>query len=113
MREDLEKAKYLIYRYSHDWFIQLRLLASPDLEVALNLPSHNLSEQALIELLAQMFQENYLVATRRGTGLFTPSREDIKTALHEMPNSNELFYGYTSGAILEYKKLEKIYGERE
>ena len=112
MAENLDRAKYLIYRYAHDWFIQVRLLNSSELELALNLPVHGLATDDLLELLYEMFADKKLVASRRDTGLFTPSRNEISLALHETPNLNELFYGYTSGAVIEYNELDQLYGEQ-
>ncbi|WP_299944212.1 hypothetical protein [uncultured Microbulbifer sp.] len=107
----LKRAEYLIYGYAHDWYIQLRLLAAENLEEAINLPSHGLSDAELEQLLARMFREKCLVATSRDRGLFSPSRKELRSALTEPPSQDELFYGYTSAAVEKYEVLSQEFGD--
>jgi len=113
-----KRAEYLIYKYTHDWFIQLRLLSRTDLDEALNLPTHNLKEKELIPLLCRLFESGYLVAKTEERKLFTPDRKEIEDALAEpirgeegWSREKETFYCYTSAARPEYMKLEDEFGE--
>lgn len=106
-------AKYQIYKYAETLFICLCDLASDDLEEAMNRPSHGLSKNELVILLNELFSNHKLVAKIEERGFFTPTLEEIESALKEnndnMWASKNTFYGVTSGATEELRALEQMY----
>ena len=110
MANPRDRAEYLIYRYVDGMFIQMRLLASPDLALAMNLPAHSLSRNDLEALLFDLFDRCKLVAKTRERGFFTPSASEIAAALDELRRSEpETFYGLTSGALPRYREFSGEY----
>ena len=112
-RNRINFAKLQLLRYVDFQFVQLRVLASPDIEEAMNMPNHGLERQELVILLYQMFDDHFLVAQSVDRGLFTPTLEEIQNALNEEPdfilNSSNTFYAMTSGASELYKELKDFF----
>ena len=108
-------AKYQIYKYAEELFVCLSELVRDDLDEAMNRSSHNLSNEELTILLYELFSEHKLVAKTGKRGFFTPTLDELEQALKEendfMWKSKNTFYGLTSGAIQEFRKLEEIYVE--
>ena len=115
MEEDRKNhAKYLIFRYAEELFTCVSDLLHPELEELMNLPSHGLSKDELIDVLFDLFSNHELVAARENRGLFTPTLEEIVKALDE-PNDikaklSNTYYGITSAAIEPLKMFEQKYG---
>ena len=114
----LTRAEGLLYKYADDWLVRIRSVAADNVDVAFNLPHHNLHEKELVTLLFKLFEEGNLVAKRDTVGYFTPTLEQIENAVNELaPNSSqwnpkqETFYGYTSSAVSRYRELDAIYND--
>jgi hypothetical protein len=108
-------AKYQIYKYVDELFVCLSELIRDDLDELMNRPSHKLSEKELIILLYELFSESKLVAKTEQRGFFTPTLEEIESALKEEKDfmwiSKNTFYGITTGAMEELRELELLYGK--
>lgn len=109
-------AKYQVFRYVEELFVCISDLLSPEIEIAMNMESHGLSEEELKILLFGMFSEHMLVALKKERGLFTPTLAEIEEALHEesdlLHKSENTFYSLTTGAMETFKELEAVYGAR-
>ena len=105
----IQRAEYLIYSYVTEFFVQLRVLVDPELDVALNEPAHGLSREEVVVLLHHMFESHKLVASRdTARGLFTPTLEEIEAALNEDPDSceHETHYGLTTVGLERMRELK-------
>jgi hypothetical protein len=60
-----------------------------------------------------MFSSKKLVALTEGRGFFTPTLAEIEADLAEirdcMHSSRNTYYGYTTGAMGEYRVLKALY----
>lgn len=106
-------AKLQLFRYVDELFVRLCDLVSPQIEEAMNMPSHGLDRQELIVLLYQLFKACMLVAMREDRNLFTPTLEEIEAALEEKPDllwkSSNTFYGMTTTAHERFRELKRLY----
>jgi hypothetical protein len=58
----MDKAKYWLLDAAIELKLAIRMLLSPDLEIALNRPTHGLDHRQLLETLRQLFEQGYLAA---------------------------------------------------
>ena len=107
----IEFAKLKIYEYVDQLFTCICDLCRKDFEEFVNTQSHGLEKQELIVLLYELFSDYKLVAKSETRGLFTPSLEEIESALEEENDfeqrSKNTYYGLTSGAVEEYSELKR------
>lgn len=113
------KAEFLIYKYTDEGLIQIRLLDDPELDIAVNMDSHGLNHDELVALLFKLFEDHLLVAFENKKNYFTPTLVEIENALKQPPRedenydyNNEVFYGTTSCTIDRRNILKEIYGNK-
>lgn len=113
------RAEFLIYKYVQDCTIQIRLLVDPEIEEALNMPSHNLEKKELITLLYQMFENRLLVLEQEDRGYFSPTLKELELALEEpslcdsgFAPKNQTYYAFTSIATKHFRELSEIYEDK-
>ena len=111
-RNRINYGKYCILLYGERYFEQFRVLLSPDLVAATNLPHHGLDRATLVAVLYELFSSHMLVAMRGERGFFSPTLEEIEAALDEgepYEFGRTTFYGVTSGAYDLFTGLREIY----
>lgn len=112
-RDRINFAKLQLLRYVDELFVCLSDLLDPEIEEAMNLPSHGLTRQELTVLLHELFEQHIFVAKRDDRGLFTPSLSEIEAAFDEKNDqlwkSSNTFYGMTTAAHELYKNLKSIF----
>ncbi|NEV65403.1 hypothetical protein [Thiorhodococcus minor] len=88
-------------------------LLDPCIEELMNIPSHGLEKKELIVVLNELFSNHMLVALHGRRGLFTPTLQEIEDALEEekdfLYESQNTFYGLTSGAVELFRELKAQY----
>lgn len=113
MKQDrIQFAKLMIFNYVNELWTRIPDLAHPSIEELTNLPSHGLRREELVVVLYELFQSHMLVAMNQSRGLFTPTLQEIESALDEEVdcsfNSTNTFYGLTTGANELLKALKSI-----
>ena len=101
--------------YVERMFTCLSDLLNPEIQGLMNMPSHGLKRDEFVVVLLEMFENHVLVAKREGRGLFTPTLEEIESALgesndftHKLSNT---FYGLTSAAHEVLVDLRHLYSQ--
>ena len=106
--------KYQIFRYVEELYVALSELLNPEIEIAMNMESHGLNEEELKIVLFELFSQHMLVAKSKSRGLFTPTLGEIEAALREesdhLYESENTFYGLTTGGLETFKALKQAYG---
>lgn len=104
-------AKFQILRYVDEFFVALCSLTAPNIEESMNMPSHGLDNNELIIVLYQLLSDHLLVAMHKNRGLFTPTFDELNSALSETFDgiSENTFYGMTSAAHELYRELQVDY----
>ena len=112
-RNRLNFAKLQILRYVETFFTCISDLVHPEIEMAMNMPSHGLQRDELVVVLHEMFENHLLVAKKEGRDLFTPTLKEIESALDEVNDfahkSGNTFYGLTSAAVEILTDLRRLY----
>jgi len=110
------RAEYLIYKYADCFLVPIRSVADRDVDEAFNLPHHKLNKKELTLLLFKLFESANLVANCDKRGYFTPTHDEIITAMGEPGVENDdydhklvTYYGYTSAAVERYRELQSVY----
>jgi hypothetical protein len=113
----MTRAESLIHAYCDGWLIQLYSLTGDDVDVAYNLPHHDLSHDELVTLLCQMFESGDLVAMTTQRGYFTPTLADIEAGLAQQTcdgsrqEKDVIRFGATGAASLRIKQLKEAFPE--
>ncbi|MCG7899780.1 MAG: hypothetical protein JAY85_15160 [Candidatus Thiodiazotropha weberae] len=115
-RNKYTRAEYLIYKYVDCFLAPVRTIADCDVDEAFNLPHHNLNTEELTLLLCKLFESANLVAYADQRGYFTPSNDEIISAIKEHGVDSDdydykltTYYGYTSAAIERYRELHTMF----
>jgi hypothetical protein len=114
-RNRLNFAKLQILRYVDTFFICISDLVHPEIELAMNKASHGLNRDELVVVLHEMFENDLLVARKEGRGFFTPTLQEIESALYEVNDfgyrSANTSYGLTSAALEPLDELKRLYDQ--
>lgn len=113
----MTRAESLIHAYCDGWLIQLYSVTGDDVDVAYNLPHHDLSHDELVTLLFQMFESGDLVAMTTQRGYFTPTLADIEAGLAQQTcdgsrqEKDVIRFCATGAASLRIKQLKEAFPE--
>lgn len=108
------RAESLIHAYCDGWLIQLYSLTGDDVDIAYNLPHHDLTHDELVMLLFNMFEGGDLVAMTKQRRYFTPTRAEIEEGLAQSVSAEEnqvMRFCATGAASLRIKQLKEAFLE--